>query len=365
MILVLRSERWITAGWRGVPDVVLARDRSPAVRTVTVVLHGLITLTLLFFAFTWLVGSWQWGPVKLGNPIRQLQNGTILVVLAILVRHTTGDIAARRRTAAALSWFLAGIAPAVIHLLRGGSLRLTATHSDDGHARSQSSRTRSPARPGSGMHWATRSDCRPGRFSDSCSGVGRDSDRDSGDARGQRARERGPAEGCVSRAGGVLRSWRPGGRRTSRRGVEPASDSVFRGADGGARGAIVWLWKRSRVVATGLTVWMLLGFVWSEYRWYRQLQPDDSSPALLQCLEDRHRYFATADYDDAYRLTFLSNERVIVVPDKGHDRFPPYRRSSKPRPTGAHRTSDLRRRHGSAGRLLCRTPLLMARRIPK
>ena len=70
-------------------------------------------------------------------------------------------------------------------------------------------------------------------------------------------------------------------------------------------GAIVWLWKRSRVVATGLTVWMLLGFAWSEQCWYRQLQPDDSSLALLHCLEDRHEYFATADYHDAYRLTFV------------------------------------------------------------
>src|SRR5262249_1176996 len=90
-------------------------------------------------------------------------------------------------------------------------------------------------------------------------------------------------------------------------------------------GAIVWLWKRSRVVATGLTVCILLGFRWSEQRWYGQLEPDDSSRALLQCLEDRHRYFATADYHDAYRLTFLSDERVIVVPDKGLDRYPPYR----------------------------------------
>ena len=46
---------------------------------------------------------------------------------------------------------------------------------------------------------------------------------------------------------------------------------------------------------------------------------------MLQCLDDRHQYFAHASYQDAYRLTFLSHERVIVVPDKGQDRYPPYR----------------------------------------
>jgi hypothetical protein len=62
VIVVLRSERWITAGWRGVADVVLGRDRSRPVRMVTLLLHGLLALTLLFFAFTWLGGSLQWGP---------------------------------------------------------------------------------------------------------------------------------------------------------------------------------------------------------------------------------------------------------------------------------------------------------------
>jgi hypothetical protein len=130
--------------------------------------------------------------------------------------------------------------------------------------------------------------------------------------------------------------------------------------------AMVWLWKRSRVVATGLTVWILLGFVWSEYRWYQQLQPDDSSPALLQCLEDQHQYFATADYRDAYRLTFLSHERVIVVPDMGIDRYPPYRQKVEAAPDQVHIEALTFGADAAApGDVLCRTPLLMARRIPK
>ena len=128
VVLVLRSERWIASGWASVLDVILARDRSPAVRTITLILHGALALTLLCFVFTWLGGSVRWGPVKLTNPLRQLQNATILAVLAVLLRQTTGDVAARGLAFAALTWFVAGLSPVLIHALRGGSLRLPAIH---------------------------------------------------------------------------------------------------------------------------------------------------------------------------------------------------------------------------------------------
>jgi hypothetical protein len=366
VILGLRSERWITAGWRGVPEVVLARDRSQAVRTVTLLLNGLLTLTLLFFAFTWLGGNLQWGPVKLDNPLRQLQNGTVLVVLAVLVRQTTGDIAARRRTAAALAWFLAGFAPALIHLLRGGSLRLTATHLTTGtreailkEALASVAGLRDALGNSLGLpSWTILgltlavSVATAIAIHAMLAAKGREN--------AVQPKDVFPVLAAFAAAAGLV-----GG------GLQDAGSSrhlipfvaVLMVA---LAGAIVWLWKRSRAVATGLTVWMLLGFAWSEQRWYGQLQPDDSSPALLQCLEDRHRYFANADYDDAYRLTFLSHERVIVAPDKGVDRYAPYRQKVEAAPDQV-RIERVTSGAGAAapGDVLCRTPLLMARLIPK
>ena len=79
-----------------------------------------------------------------------------------------------------------------------------------------------------------------------------------------------------------------------------------------------------------------------------------------------HRYFAIADYDDAYRLTFLSHERVIVVPDKGIDRYPRYRQKLEAAPDRVHIEAPTFGADAAApGDVLCRTPLLIARRIPK
>ena len=79
-----------------------------------------------------------------------------------------------------------------------------------------------------------------------------------------------------------------------------------------------------------------------------------------------HQYFATADYHDAYRLTFLSNERVIVVPDNGLDRYPPDRQKVEAAPDQV-RIERLASSADAAasGDVLCRTPLLIARLIPK
>ena len=72
------------------------------------------------------------------------------------------------------------------------------------------------------------------------------------------------------------------------------------------------------------------------------------------------------DYDDAYRLTFLSHERVIVAPDKGVNRYPPYRRKVEAAPDRVRIERVTSGADAAApGDVLCRTPLLMARLIPK
>lgn len=367
VIVVLRSERWTTAGWRSMPAVVLARDRSPSVRTVTLLVHGLLALTFLFFAFTWIGGNLQWGPVKLDNPIRQLQNGTILLGLAILVRQTTGEAAARRRAAAVLSWFLAGIAPALIHALRGGSLRLTATQLTAGTRGAIFGDVLASVaglRDGSGnslglTYWTILGFT----FGASIAAALAIRAMLTANRRGSavQPKEVFPVLAAVAATAGLLAGALQDAGSTRHLIPSVAVMMVALAA------TIVWLWKRSRVIATGLAVWILLGFIWSEQRWYGQLQPDDSSAALLQCLEDRHQYFATAEYRDAYRLTFLSHERVIVVPDdKGHDRYPPYRHKVEAAPDQVHIERLTSAADAAApGELLCRTPLLAARLIPR
>jgi len=370
VVVGLRSERWIASGWRGVLDVVLARDRSPAVRTITLILHGALALTLLFFAFTWLGGSVRWGPVKITNSLRQLQNGTILVVLAVLLRQTTGDVAVRRLAFAALTWFVAGLSPVLIHALRGGSLRLTATQlTPDAVAE-----TRSVV------------------FGDALARVVGLHDPGAGSPGLQTWTSLGFIVTLAIVAMLAIRAMFAAGRRRSvlqPRDVFPvlaacaAAAALVGGGlqDAGSSrhlvpfivvlmvsvaGAIVWLSRRNAFIAIALTIWMVSGFVWSERRWYQQLQPDDSSPALLRCLDDRHQYFGHANYDEAYRLTFLSHERVIVVPDIEQDRYLPYRLKVDAAP------DQVRIERLPSGAIaaptddaLCRTPLLTARLIPK
>jgi hypothetical protein len=129
-------------------------------------------------------------------------------------------------------------------------------------------------------------------------------------------------------------------------------------------GAIVWLSRRT-FIATALTIWTVSGFVWSERRWYQRLQPDDSSPALLQCLDDRHRTSRTPAIRTLPPHVPVARAR-IVVPDKGQDRYPPYRLKVDAAPD---QVRIERLPSGANAALtddaLCRTPLLTARLIPK
>jgi hypothetical protein len=370
VIVALRSERWTTAGWSSVLDVALARDRSMPARVVALIVHGLLAFTIVFFAFTWLGGRLHWGPISLSNSMRELQNATVLVALAVLVRQTTGDAVTRRRSLAAFGWFLAGLAPVLIHALRGGSLRLTATHLTPSAAtasRAAVFRDALAAVVGPRDAWGNPL----GVSWWSVVGFG------------------------IALAFAVTIAIRATVLALRRRRVLPPEDlfpvlaasAAAAGLAGGGlqdafssrhlvpfmvvlmvalAGAIVRLGARSRIAAAGVTAWILLGFVWSEARWYQQLRPDDSSQPLLQCLENRHTYSAHADYQEAYRLTFISHERVIVVPDRNEDRYPPYRRAvdAAPEQVRIDRISPAVQLPPDAG-VLCRAPALVATLIPK
>lgn len=64
--------------------------------------------------------------------------------------------------------------------------------------------------------------------------------------------------------------------------------------------------------------------VWQQVIWYGKLSPDAESLAIIDCLKQDGIRGGSADYWTSYKLTFLARETVIIVPDNGVDRYPPY-----------------------------------------
>jgi len=64
--------------------------------------------------------------------------------------------------------------------------------------------------------------------------------------------------------------------------------------------------------------------VWQQVIWYRKLQPDTQSLATIDCLTRNGIRGGYAEYWTAYKLTFLAEERIIIAPTDGIDRYPTY-----------------------------------------
>jgi hypothetical protein len=78
---------------------------------------------------------------------------------------------------------------------------------------------------------------------------------------------------------------------------------------------------------------------WVGYGPFLRDAPSDPSDEtkLEEALASRGVHLAMADYWAAYRLTFLTNERLIVVPtNAAEDRYPPYRTAFEAAPTVAY-----------------------------
>ena len=82
--------------------------------------------------------------------------------------------------------------------------------------------------------------------------------------------------------------------------------------------------RTNRIAGIALLTSLLALFVWQQAAWYRRLEPDRESPAILSCLDRSGVRAAYADYWVSYKVTFLTDERVIVAPNNGADRYPPY-----------------------------------------
>jgi hypothetical protein len=87
----------------------------------------------------------------------------------------------------------------------------------------------------------------------------------------------------------------------------------------------VWrIFRRSRVAGAVSLALILTLFGLEQRAWYRELRPDTQSAAIINCLDRAGVSAAFADYWLSYKLTFLTGERIVVAPDNGVDRYPPY-----------------------------------------
>jgi hypothetical protein len=84
------------------------------------------------------------------------------------------------------------------------------------------------------------------------------------------------------------------------------------------------VWRTHRVAGSALLVFALLIFAAQQVDWYVRLMPDSESRRVIACLDAAGVRAATAGYWQSYKLTFLTDERVVVTPIDGIDRYPPY-----------------------------------------
>jgi hypothetical protein len=85
-------------------------------------------------------------------------------------------------------------------------------------------------------------------------------------------------------------------------------------------------WERHRLAGLALAAALLAVGAWQQVVWIRTLGPDTQTSAVLACLDSQRVRTAYADYWLSYKLTFLTDERVIVAPNDGLDRYPDYAR---------------------------------------
>jgi hypothetical protein len=69
---------------------------------------------------------------------------------------------------------------------------------------------------------------------------------------------------------------------------------------------------------------LLIVFALQQFVWYQKLTPDTESAPIIDCLKREGIRGGYADYWTSYKLTFLSNEAIILAPTSGVDRYPAY-----------------------------------------
>ena len=88
------------------------------------------------------------------------------------------------------------------------------------------------------------------------------------------------------------------------------------------------------MIASAIVAAIVGVHVWQQVIWYRKLQPDTQSLATIECLMRNGIRGGYAEYWTAYKLTFLAQERIVVAPTDGIDRYPAYTEYVRSLPPG-------------------------------
>jgi hypothetical protein len=91
--------------------------------------------------------------------------------------------------------------------------------------------------------------------------------------------------------------------------------------------------RKNKIAGAALLTGLITLFVWQQADWYRRLEPDRESPAIISCLDQAGIRAAYADYWVSYKVTFLTGERIILSPSNGVDRYPPYTAQVRAQPS--------------------------------
>jgi hypothetical protein len=83
--------------------------------------------------------------------------------------------------------------------------------------------------------------------------------------------------------------------------------------------------SRKSVAAAAVTFFIIVGVCGvQQVQWFQRLVPDTKSADAIACLRAAGARGALADYWMSYKLTFLTDEGLIVAPGNAFDRYPAY-----------------------------------------
>ena len=81
-----------------------------------------------------------------------------------------------------------------------------------------------------------------------------------------------------------------------------------------------------------LTLLLVGMFGAEQVAWYNRLQPDTESQRAIACLNRAGIRLARGGYRQSYKITFLTDERIIVAPVDGLDRNATYAQQARVAP---------------------------------